>query len=75
MNTGKQAKFKVNTLKQQRENAEMESIIEEFGRAMRNAYRPFVTRPPACQHEHGPRFTPGMEAVWARYVEFCADHL
>lgn len=72
MKTGTRPKF--NTLKQQREAAELELIIEEFGRAMRNAYRPYMAKRPSCQHDDGPRFTLGMEMAWNRYIAFCMDH-
>jgi len=66
--------LKCSTLKQQRENAELELIIEEFGRAMRNASRRYVITLPGCRHDSGPRFTLGMEMAWQRYVVFCMDH-
>lgn len=62
--TGTQAKFKPNTLKQQRVSGELELIIEEFGRAMRNAHRPYV----ATRND----FTEHMKRAWAVYVDFCA---
>lgn len=60
------ASLRFNTLKQQRENAELELIIEDFGCAMRSAHRPFV----AERND----FTANMGIVWARYVEFCRNH-
>lgn len=64
---------KCSTLKQQRESAELELIIEEFGRAMRDAHRPYMIEPRGCQHE-GPRFTLGMEMAWNCYLAFCVEH-
>lgn len=69
---GTPAKF--STLKQQREAGELELIIEEFGRAMRNANRQYIARPTVCHHDDNPRFTPNMTMVWAKYVEFCMSH-
>lgn len=65
---------KSSTFKQQRENAELELIIERFGHAMRNANRAYIARPAQCQHDDGVRFTPGMEVAWNIYVEFCMNH-
>lgn len=66
---------KSSTLKRQRENAELELIIEEFGRAMRNAHRPYIARGPQeyCCHAVPP-FTPSMDSVWAKYTNFCRSH-
>ena len=59
---------KFSTLKQQRENAELELIIEEMGRAMRNANRPAIA-------EHGPRWlTLNMDQALVRFFTFCRDH-
>lgn len=73
--TGMLPKCKCSTLKQQRENAELEAIIEEFGRAMRNAYRPYIAGGGRqyCCHTVRP-FTPGMRMTFDRYVEFCMKH-
>lgn len=65
---------KCSTLKRQRENAELELIIEEFGRSMRNANRVYIATPQCGCGQHGPQFTPGMEMAWNRYVEFCMKH-
>ncbi len=62
--TGTRVKY--STLKQQREAAELELIIEEFGRAMRNAHRPYVVE----RND----FTEHMKRAWALYVEFCARY-
>lgn len=51
-------------------DGELGLIIDEFGRAMWSANREYVV-PPYSDHSFGTRFTPNMEAVWARYVEFC----
>lgn len=64
-------KSKISTLKQQRENAELELIIEEFGRAMRNAHRPYIAESPASGR---PLFTPNMYSTWNAYIDFCAAH-
>lgn len=68
-------KPKCSTLQQQRENAELELIIEKFGRAMRNAYRPYIAEGGRsyCCHTVPP-FTPGMAMAFDRYVEFCMKH-
>lgn len=66
---------KCSTMAQQRENAQLELIIEEFGRAMRNAHRPYIARGPReyCCHE-GVQFTPSMEKAWRDYTEFCMKY-
>lgn len=69
--TGTHQKFKVSTLKQQRENAQLEDIIERFGRAMRNADRPYMAQSAAGD---APRFTPNMYAAWNEYLDFCWSH-
>lgn len=67
--------LRVNSLKQQRINAELEEIIEEFGRTMRSAYKPYIaTYVPACKHEVQIPFTPHMEEVWEKYVDWCVRH-
>lgn len=63
-------KFK--TLKQQKRDGELGLIIDEFGRAMWNANRHYVTG--RFGHAY-PCFTPNMEAAWAKYVEFCRNNL
>lgn len=63
-----------NSAKQQRINAELETIIEEFGRAMRDANRACIAEEPACSHDNKPRFTLNMEFVWSKYVNFCLDN-
>lgn len=67
-------KLKVNTLKQQREAAELESIIEEFGRAMRSANRDFISGIMPGAPIDGPIFTLNMKASWIKYEEFCLKH-
>lgn len=64
-------KFKVSTLKQQRENAQLRLIIDRFSQAMWSAYRPYIAESPAGDK---PRFTPNMYAVWNEYVDFCSSH-
>lgn len=63
--------LKYSTLKQQRENAELELIIENFARAMRNAERSYIAGNPAGDK---PRFTPNMYWAWNEYVDFCMRH-
>lgn len=64
-----------NSKRQQRINAELEAIIEEFGRAMRAAYKPYIASyVPPCQHEQQIPFTPHMEQAWDRYVDWCATY-
>jgi hypothetical protein len=70
--TGTQVKF--NTLKQQREAAELELIIEEFGNAMRNADKTYVSKAGNIAISIGLRFTPNMNAAWTRYMTFCMEH-
>jgi hypothetical protein len=60
-----------NSLKQQRINAELETIIEEFGRGMRNADTGYIARRMRCLHDIGPYFTMALQDAWAKYVEFC----
>lgn len=66
-------KCKKSTLEQQRETAELELIIEDFGRAMRDANREFVSHPPSCSHV-ARRFTAHMEGAWSAYILFCREH-
>lgn len=63
--------MRTNTLKQQRANAELESIIEEFGCAMRNANFLYIAKPQVCSHDSAPRFTMSMDFAWSKYVDFC----
>lgn len=65
-------RVKSNTLKQQRESAELELIIEEFGRAMRNAEKTYVTRD---SHDGRPNFTLSMQFAWDKYLMFCVKVL
>lgn len=67
-------KFKTNMPKQQREAAELELIIDEFGQAMRNANREHVSRERQCQHDAFVSFTYNMHSVWDKYKEFCRSH-
>ena len=60
---------KRNSKKQQRANAELETIIEEFGRAMRNAHPATISYWHKCTP--GPRFTGNMDYAWLKYVDFC----
>lgn len=59
---------KSSTLKQQRENAELELIIEDFARGMRNADRAYIA---SGAHYDGRRFTPNLARAWMDYVYFC----
>lgn len=61
---------KRNSLKQQRLNAGLERIIENFGNAMRDADSSYITRLPCCRHDIGARFTLRMETEWNNYVHF-----
>jgi hypothetical protein len=64
-----------NNKEQQRISAELETIIEEFGRAMREAYRPYIANyRPACGHVAQFPFTAYMDSVWAMYVEWCIKY-
>lgn len=66
--TGTQPKFKISTLKQQREAAELEAIIDEFGNAMRNANRAAIA-------SHGPRWlTLNMDQALCKFFLFCDRH-
>ena len=67
-------KVKSSTLKQQRESAELELIIETFGRAMRDANRPYISSLPEYQHALAPLFTLNMSEAWRLYVVFCRSH-
>lgn len=67
--------MRTNTLKQQRANVELETIIEAFGQAMRHANKEYVTSSPSCSHESAIRFTPAMINAWADYIVFCQLHL
>ncbi len=60
--------LKSNTLKQQRENAELECIIEEFGRAMRNAEKTYITQ---ATNDGKPNFTLSMKFAWDKYLVLC----
>lgn len=61
--------------KQQAIAAELESIIEEFGCAMRDADKPYIaTYQPACGHEAQLPFTLHMKIVFARYRQWCREH-
>ena len=54
--------------KEQRLDAELAGIIEEFARAMWNADRAYIaTQIAGC----APRFTPNMYQAWNKYVDFC----
>lgn len=70
--TGTRVKF--NTLKQQRQAAELELIIEEFGQAMRRACRQYISRPLAWGDHLSSRFTPHMDNVFYKYIKFCQEH-
>ena len=50
---------------------ELDCIIEQFGYAMRNANKEYISILPECHHDRAPRFTPNMDAAWAKYVEWC----
>lgn len=65
---------KVKSRKQQALDAQLSLIIEDMGRAMWNANRSCITRPPTCSHDSGINFTLGMHSAWVRYIEFCRSH-
>jgi hypothetical protein len=68
-------KLKVNSLNQQRINAELEGIIEEFGQAMRNANKSYIAHYVAsCSHEKQIPFTLHMEQIWDDYRGWCRQH-
>ena len=58
---------KRNSRKQQAQNAELELIIEEFARALRNANRSYIAK--ECS-----LLTPNMQQAWYKYVDFCVRH-
>lgn len=60
-----------NSQKQQRINAELEGIIEEFANAMRSADRKYVTSSAACAHDVYPNFTLKMDFAWVKYIDYC----
>jgi hypothetical protein len=67
--------MRVNSKEQQRINAELEAIIEEFGRAMRDAHKPFIAGyVPSCSHDEQLALTPHMKQVWCKYREWCVNH-
>lgn len=72
--TGIRAKFKHNTLKDQRAAGELELIIEEFGRAMRNAASACILAEPRCAHANKYNLTMNMHEVWEKYKEFLRYH-
>jgi hypothetical protein len=57
---------KRNSLKQQRINAELETIIDDMGIAMRDAYEPWVAE--------NNRPTPRMNACLYRFYAWCQEH-
>jgi len=64
--------MKKNSVKQQRISAELEAIIEEFGRAMRNANKGYIAAyQKSCAHNDEYRFTMTMALAWWNYVEWC----
>lgn len=68
-------KIKHSSLKKQRENAELELIIEEFSRAMCDAFRPYIAGyVQRCSHVGEFAFTPNMLKAYRKYVYFCKDH-
>ena len=63
---------KINSLKKQRESAELESIIDEFGKAMRNANKRYID----ARNCSGSliQFTLAMVSAWDKYIDFCKEH-
>lgn len=70
--TGTRARFKISTLKQQRENAELGLIVDEFARAMLNADRTYITQDTI---DGKPNFTLNMKFAWDKYLTFCVRML
>jgi hypothetical protein len=65
-------KIKVNSQKQQAKNAELETIIEDFGAAMRNADKFYMADSVReCGHNSLYRFTFNMEIAWKNYINWC----
>ena len=62
---------KRNSLKQQRINAELGLIVDEFGRAMQSANRQWIGDAEMQTSDDVPRFTMSMKMAWYRYVYFC----
>jgi hypothetical protein len=60
-------KVKCSTLKDQRLNAELGLIIDEFSRAMGNADHAYI----AYHNENYIAFTTNMWTAWDKYVDFC----
>lgn len=63
-----------NSKKQQRINAELEAIIEDFARAMRQASSRCITQEPPCKHANQYHWTMHMHETWERYKEFLRAH-
>ena len=63
--------IKRNSQKQQRISAELELIIESFGRAMRGASRSWIGEAEMQASDDVPRFTMAMQMAWYQYVDFC----
>jgi len=59
-----------NSRKQQRINAELEMIIEKFGQAMRDAFKPYIVG-----HLCGDiNLTSNMKCTWWEYVDWCRKY-
>ena len=63
--------IKRNSQKQQRISAELELIVEEFGRAMRSANKNWIGEVEMQSNDDVPRFTMMMQMAWYHYVDFC----
>jgi hypothetical protein len=59
-------KPKLKSLKQQRLDAELGLIIDEFGRAMFNADKAYIAERNT--------FTPNMHFAWLKYLNFCLSN-
>jgi hypothetical protein len=60
-------KIRRKTAKEQKRDAELGLIIDEFGRAMWNANKSYIAT-------YGGR-TPSMDVAWNKYIYFCKEHL
>lgn len=56
-----------------RSDVALEQIIEDFGTAMRDANKSYVSRPVECSHDTGINFTIRMGHVWQQYIEWCRN--
>ncbi len=59
-----------NSQKQQRINAERETIIDSFAQAMRDAASRCILQEPSCEHGNKYNLTMRMHEIWEQYKEF-----